>query len=127
VVGERLCKHKYSAYCVDDIEDVAKDDTKNNDVKNDAADTNGVHPSTVIAVTSPLLSNDAKSDNVDTDVDAGADAKPNLNGKETLIASQEKLPSISFSKPEQVKQPSVPRIFSNYFQGCKAYTHREPG
>jgi hypothetical protein len=22
VVGERLCKHKYSAYCVDDIDDV---------------------------------------------------------------------------------------------------------
>jgi len=103
VVGERLCKHKYSAYCVDDIEDVAKDEEGGKAGKTEATDANGVHPSTVIAVTSPLLNHDApKSDEVDakTDADVAENAK----------TSQEKVPFVSFSKPEQVTNPDLGMI-----------------
>ena len=46
VVGERVCKHKYSAYCVDDIDDVSpneecSDMTPHNAVTSEASE-NGV-------------------------------------------------------------------------------------
>jgi hypothetical protein len=46
VVGERVCKHKYSAYCVDDIDDVSpneecSDMTPHNAVASEASE-NGV-------------------------------------------------------------------------------------
>ena len=106
MVGERLCKHKYSAYCVDDIEDAPVDEegvssgnggTKT--AKNEATDANGIHPTTVIAATSPLLNHDAaKSDDVD--------AKSDADASESVKASQEKIPFVSFSKPEQVTKTS---------------------
>ena len=110
-----MCKHKYSAYCVDDIEDVAtKDEESGNGdagvgvktAKNEATDANGVHPAAGNAVTSPLLNHDAaKTD----DVDAKSDAEVAENAK----ATEEKLPYVSFSKPEQVT--------FTWAQSCKAF------
>ena len=51
VVGERLCKHKYSAYCVDDIDDVTPGDdcsdvaSHNHDSQNHSSHNHDCHGS----------------------------------------------------------------------------------
>ena len=72
-------------------------------MKSDVNESNGVHPTTVLAVMSPLLNSGDKSD---VNVDGSGDTKSNADVKGESSAEakvcQENTPSISFVKPEQV-------------------------